>query len=342
MGVYQHHQIVWRATVGDIIGRLLQLGGIVVLAKTAPTIGGMAVAFTIGTGAALAVHYFWLPPSAKDRPRPSPKKWRLLLATSWPLGLVLLLNAVYFRVDLLIISLFRPAAEVGWYGVAYRVVESALFIPAMLGGLLLPRFSEQDGKKKQRPAQYLEQGLKLLLLAAGLVVAIFLVLTRPIITLLAGPGYEAAAPLLAMLSLALATMFIGTTFGYALVALKQQTKLLKLYGALAIFNVIANLIFIPRYGAMAAASTTVVTELLATIVAGYFVWQVLPFRFPTRYFGQVVLASAGAILVLAYALPQVNLIIQLGAMTTSYLLLAGLAGLLSGRHFELLRYAQPK
>ncbi|MCH8748474.1 polysaccharide biosynthesis C-terminal domain-containing protein, partial [Patescibacteria group bacterium] len=274
--------------------------------------------------------------------RPSPKKWRLLLATSWPLGLVLLLNAVYFRVDLLIISLFRPAAEVGWYGVAYRVVESALFIPAMLGGLLLPRFSEQDGKKKQRPAQYLEQGLKLLLLAAGLVVAILLVLNRPIITLLAGPGYEAAAPLLAMLSLALGTMFIGTTFGYALVALKQQTKLLKLYGALAIFNVIANLIFIPRYGAMAAASTTVVTELLATIVAGYFVWQLLPFRFPTRYFGQVVLASAGAILVLAYALPQVNLIIQLSAITASYLLLAGLAGLLSGRHFELLRYAQPK
>ena len=281
MGVFQQAQLMWPATLGDIIGRLVQLGTIGLVALATVTLSGMALAFALGAIAALVVHQLLLPQWAQRwRLAAAWPAWRALLATSWPLGALLLLSVIYFRVDTIILSLYRDTSEVGYYGLAYRIIESALFFPAMLGGLLLPRLSEQlAAGTKQRAAQLLGEGvtLSLAVAAAGCIVA--LVFSEQLVALLSGSDFVPAAPLLRLLAPALLILFAGNIFGFALVALKQQLALLKLYAALVIVNIGLNLLFIPHYGAPAAAVTTLITEGLAASVAGWLVWHLLPWRF---------------------------------------------------------------
>lgn len=336
MGVYQYYQSVWRATAGDLLGRLAQILGVAVVGFYAATLDTMVAMFALSTAVAYLMHQVLLPV----------KKWRLVIrwadwrriaATSWPLGAMLLVNAIYFRVDVLILSWFRPTFEVGWYGAAYRVVESFLFFPAMLGGLLLPRLAEslRDGKTDVA-GKYIGEGL-VLVLATGLYVLVILgVFSKGVVMFIAGGSFIEAAPLLSVLSVALAIMFAGNLFGFSLVAMKKQLLLLNCYVVLAVFNTVANIMFVPFYGAMAAAWTTVLTELAATSYAAYHVTRGVKLdirRFCLPRLFVVGLFSFGA----AYFLPaEANLFVKIIVVTLLYLVLLYLAGILEWRKFSML------
>ena len=337
MSVFQYHQTVWRATVGDLTGRAAQIIGIVLIGLLAPTLTGVASMFALGSAVALGLHWFLSPIRRLSLTARSPRSWRALLAVSWPLGLLLLLNAIYFRIDTVVLSLWRPVDEVAWYGLAYRIVESALFFPAMLGGLLLPRLSETVHKQVHRASEYLGQGLRLVLVAAGAALAILISVGTDIVVFIAGPSFAPSGPLLALLSWALAIMFVGNMFGFALVALERQRLLLWLYAALAIGNLIANLLFIPRWGASAAALTTIGTEGLAMGIAGLVVWQALRLQFPWLLVVQVAIVTIGGSLLLG-ALPSTwHILVRLAVFAVAYGLVVWVSGMVGKRHLALLR-----
>lgn len=283
MGVFQYYQTVWYATIGDIVGRAVQIIGIVLAASIHPTLGAVALAFTAGTAVSFLIYQTLLPAQAHFRLAASWEQWRRLVRVSWPLGLLLVVNAIYFRIDALLLALFRSAAEVGYYGLAYRMIESSLFFPAMLGGLLLPRLSASYTQKSGRARQYIEEALRILILGGALLIIILSTQGENIIRIVAGSEFTPAAPLLALLSWALGIMFIGNVFGFALVAYERQRSLLILYVVLAVQNVVMNLLFIPRWGATAAAWTTILTEAAATTIAGILLYRLVPFSLSLRF-----------------------------------------------------------
>lgn len=280
MGVYQATSVVWRATLGDLVGRSVQFG--VILA--APTIlfsylapvTAMTAAFFLSTFTALVLHRLFLPLAIHLKP-PRLHQWRTIIATSWPLAAMLVLNAVYFRIDMVILTLFRSTAEVGAYGLAYRIIESGLFIPAMFGGLLLPHFSRLR-PNPAASAELLNEALRATALVAGLLTTVLAALAQPLVIFFSGHEFQASAPMLTVLSAALCAMFFGNIFGYALVAYERQRALMWLYLALAVGNLVANLALVPRFGPLAAAATTVATELAATTAAGVLVFRLVPYR----------------------------------------------------------------
>jgi O-antigen/teichoic acid export membrane protein len=282
MGVFQHYQSVWRASLGDLLGRLVQLFGVLIAGLYMPTVLGMISVFTAAAAVTFVIHQFLLPTKVAWRFRVDVKQWKLLMASSWPLGLMLLLNAVFFRIDTLVLSWFRSADEVGWYGLAYRVVESGLFFPAMLGGLLLPRLSESLQRQKLLARQYINEGLILVILLAGYVIVFLALAAADVVDLIGGYQFEPTAPLLKVLGVSLGIMFVGNIFGFALVALEQQRRLVKLYAGLAIFNFLGNVLLIPSFGALAAAWTTVITEFFSMTIAGWYVYRLLPFSLSGR------------------------------------------------------------
>lgn len=281
MGVFQARSVVWRATTGDIVGRLVQiiLTMIVIMQIfRVESVLGIVIAFTGATIAATAVHYLLLPFPWRLKSPPVWVKARYIISQSWPAAAMLLLNAIYFRIDLVMLSALRPAAEVGLYGLAYRIIESALFIPAMFGGLLLPRFSS-----KIFPRDLFQESLIATFWAATGLCVIIVLLARPIIALVSGTAFSGAASLLMILSLALFAMFFGNLFGFTLVARGRQKSLMWLYLGLVVFNIVSNYLFIPHFGAAAAAWTTVATEIMAASVAGYLVWRIVPYRLSLNF-----------------------------------------------------------
>ncbi|MEX0649567.1 MAG: flippase [Candidatus Andersenbacteria bacterium] len=289
MGVYQKYKEVWKATFGDVIGRLLQFGIVFLIVRQVPissvsattAVLYMAGAFLAGAVVAYGVHVLLVPAIQPWRFQVSPARWWVLLKSSWPLGLLLVLNVIYFRTDIVIISLFRSSDEVGLYGLAYRIIESGLFFPAMFGGLLLPQLAVLYSRQAYSVVQrLLEQALRFMVIVGVLAAGSLAIFASDILIFLSGVEFAAAAPIVQILAGALAFMFVGNIFGFALVSLHKQKQLLLLYAALVAGNVAANLIFVPLYGAIAAAWTTLVTEGAATLTAGWLVWKEIRFRVP--------------------------------------------------------------
>lgn len=329
MSVYQHQQTVWRATLGDLLGRFAQIIGIVLIGLSVPTLTEIAVMFAVGSAVTLGLHWLLSPSKSLSLSSSTVRTWRELLSVSWPLGAMLVLNAIYFRVDTVILSLWRTSTEVAWYGLAYRIIESALFFPAMFGGLLLPRLSEAIAHADtQRAAKYLVEGLRVVLVVAGAALAIVLVENEAIVTAIAGEDFRAAGPLLSLLGWALLIMYLGNLFGFTLVALARQRALLVLYAVLAVINLVANIALIPTWGAVAAASTTIVTELIAMTVAGVITWRALRFTLSPL----VLLHLSGVFglgVLLLTVLPMAwPLLVRLLVFSVAYAALAWSSGLL--------------
>lgn len=335
MGIYQVHGVVWRATVGDVMGRLAQVGLVWAWPQTSPL--SMISAFMVSTAVAFALHAWLLPLPGLWRWAYDRAVWRRLLTVSWPLGLMLLMNVIYFRIDTVILSYWRTAAEVGQYNLAYRVIESALFFPAMFGGLLLPVISAALHRTHQQQArQLLNQSFRLLLTLAVLALLALQVGASWFVTWLAGPQFIAAAPLLKILALALATMFLGNLFGYVLVALQKQQALLWLYVGLAIGNTVANWLLVPHYGAAAAAWITVATEGIAMSVAGYLVHRALPLLIPLRVALSLAGTVAGTVGILNLVPYEWPMIIRLSVLLIIYGVLSWTLGLLRWPDIHLL------
>ncbi|HCE30915.1 TPA: hypothetical protein DEQ89_02775, partial [Candidatus Daviesbacteria bacterium] len=105
----------------------------------------------------------------------------------------------------------------------------------------------------------------MLLIGVFAVLGYFLVLPRIIETLL--PNYSQSIPVIKILSLAIPFMFIHAPAVSLLLSTDKYLKDVLILSVLAVsFNIIANLIFIPKYGLFAAAYVTVLSEILSFVV----------------------------------------------------------------------------
>lgn len=184
-----------------------------------------------------------------------------LVKRALPFFSVLFFGAVYFRVDVVIMSLLKSDVVVGWYGVAYRLFETTNFLPEAFLFAFFPvfcRLSKQDDNALVLAAQ---KSVDLLMLAGiPIAVGVFL-LSDEIITTLYGPvEYAASIIVLRVLSLAIVLMYANGAFMQLLIATERQHKLVITAGVAAALNVGLNLVLIRSMGATGAAVATVATE----------------------------------------------------------------------------------
>ena len=92
-----------------------------------------------------------------------------------------------------------------------------------------------------------------------------------IISILYGSEYQGAVLPLRILSLNIIAVFISMTFAQPLLLIGKEKKYLSIVAWSAGLNLILNLFFIPRYGMLGAASTTVFAEGLVAFRA----WRVM-------------------------------------------------------------------
>jgi len=190
----------------------------------------------------------------------------VLWETAWPLALAEAFTVVYFRIDQVLIEAFRGAGEVALYGAAYKLVEGAMVLPA---ALLIASFAGLVQRAKQ-PALLAKSvsTLEAFLLITAFCGAGFGFVWAPgILTTVFGPPYGEAAPVLRILMPALVLIYANYLLTQLMVAAKLQRPYLILAAGCAIFNIIANLWAIPKYGISGAAWTSVGAEMLLLIGA---------------------------------------------------------------------------
>jgi O-antigen/teichoic acid export membrane protein len=221
-----------------------------------------------------------------------------ILRQGWPFALLVGFSALYNRIDVVIIHTLKGFVETGYYTAAYKLFDLLNFFPAAVSFTLFPFLAGLMAKKAIAEVKENLEKYTRLMLAAALPVAFGgMVLSARLISLVAGPGYEAAAPVLAILIWAPAIQFIYIPVN-SLIISQLTKKAMIITGSNVIINVLGNLILIPIYGIKAAAVMTVVSESIQAIFYFYFVRKnIVAFNFFPHIFKPLLSAAImGAVL----------------------------------------------
>lgn len=181
---------------------------------------------------------------------------------AWTLPFMLLtLFSVYNRVDTLLLSHFRSFTETGYYSAAYKFWDTLSFIPSVIGISLYPFFAESLSKGlKDQVRSGLETYTRYMIaLALPLALGAYLV-AKPLTLAFYGQDFAPAAPALWLLVSAVSLLLIYAPANSLIISGSTKTAT-KITGSTLLLNLILNVIFIPRYGFVAAAAVTVLSEL---------------------------------------------------------------------------------
>ncbi len=186
---------------------------------------------------------------------------RNLIKESFPLGVMLVFSFIYFRIDVFLLSVLRPASDVGIYGFAGKFFEFIIALPLFLSNALYPTLLE-----KQRFGNFLHHGKKYLIIfiAVSFVVLIPFWFLSPLVSLIR-PEFSPAVFPLRILLIFLPFFFATSILQWILIARKKQIYLMYVYIGATITNISLNLIFIPKYSYIASAIITGVVEAIVFI-----------------------------------------------------------------------------
>jgi len=203
-----------------------------------------------------------------------PYTMKRLLFTAAPLGLTLLFNVIYFRVDSIILTLTRTTEEVGLYGFAYKIFEFPLVIPTFFMNALYPLLLQTQTLENRQIFLSRIQRSALALFLVSILFTIAGWIAAPLLSLVR-PEFTQSIPLLRILLSGLPVFFLSALTMWSLVSLKKQSLLLVVYGISMIGNVSANIFLTPKFGAVAASWITVSSELLVLILSFLFLRKAL-------------------------------------------------------------------
>ena len=190
---------------------------------------------------------------------------REMLAGTGSLGLSALVLIVLFRADTVLLGVLEDDEAVAVYTVAYRLLETVLFVAYAVKQAVLPVMSAASGRVRAG----VEQGMAAVGLFYVPFAAVVLVEGERVISLLFGAEYgDESAPVLQWLA-PVPVLFAAAYLGQAaLVARGRPRAMLVAAVAAMSTNLAANLVLIPLYSGVGAAMATSLSYVVQVAVVG--------------------------------------------------------------------------
>lgn len=182
-----------------------------------------------------------------------------LLKDSWLLVMSNVMVTIYMKMDQVMLGNMSSTQEVGNYAAAVRFSEVCYFIPMIICSSVFPSII----KAKQRSLrEYIAKIQKLydFMILLSLFIAVFITFTSDLLIIkMLGSEYSVAGKILIVHIWSGIFIFLGVARDKWLIAENAVSIhfATQLFGALT--NVLLNLIFIPKYGAIGAAISTLIS-----------------------------------------------------------------------------------
>lgn len=193
------------------------------------------------------------------------KRMAFYLSSSLVIWSICLCVQIYNSMDIFLLGLLRPIAEVGQFSIARRVTGSIALLMIFLANALLPRLSSTFNKDMSQFKSATRQFLKL---GFALIIFLFLPLvffSNKLILLTVGSDYLPAGLPFMIMTIGLIFVAFNLPYSTGLIAAGLEKEVLKQAAASAILSIMANLFLIPKYGMVGAALSFVMAEALALV-----------------------------------------------------------------------------
>lgn len=287
MGIFQKYLRTDRAALAEVVGRAIQLGLVIFFIHLDLGLLVILVALIVSAISIFILNFFFARKYIPLCLAFDFSYWKKLLKVALPIAISIVFVLIYFKIDSIFLSLgfinrssVSPISDVGIYNIAYKVLEGLIFFPAMFVGLIMPLLSKFAFSNRNQFKKIFQKTLDILIIFIVPVIIGLLILSLPIVTLIGGKEFNVSAPVLQILAFAIGIIFLGNLFGHGIIALDKQKIGAWIYFGGMIFNVVANLIFIPKYSYLGAAATTVFTEFLVTALLLYLIYKTINY-FPS-------------------------------------------------------------
>jgi O-antigen/teichoic acid export membrane protein len=308
-----------------LAGRALTLA--LILGAFAADLGFSAVvlAYVVGAALSFAILFVVAARQISLRPLLVPDYWGTLVRGSLAIGIATGLFLSYYRIDTVLVALFRDSREAGLYGAAFKFVEIAEVLVAAIGVSVFPSFARLVATGDARIRVALQRSMDVILAFSAPILVGILLVADDLITVSAGAEFAPAASALRLLVPYLAFLFVSAILIRIAAALHVDRYVLALALAVLVLNVALNVVLLPEYGYKVAALTSTASEACVAIALSAIVWRRLGFVPSLRYVWVIGLAVA-AMLAFYWLIPLPTLIAVALASVVYGLVLVALPG----------------
>ncbi len=288
--VFQTRLEMQKYAIGDIIASILIFLISFLLVRfnfgLIPLIGAVLIAYL----GAISVLSFLVSKTIKFRLNWDKVFIKKFVKESLPMGAILLMFTVDNKIDTVMLGSLKGSGAVGIYSVSYRIYDVLILGAAYFMNSLLPVLSQYADLKKWRKKLRViyQKSFDILLIMGGFAIILVLTLSPLIIKLITQNRFQEffdSVLVLRILSLAIFLSYFNHLTGYTIVALGRQRLYFSVAISALLFNVLVNLLVIPRFSYYGAAMVTILTEALVLFITLFFIFRLLKivpslFHFP--------------------------------------------------------------
>ena len=195
----------------------------------------------------------------------------MLFRKSYPIALIFILGALYFRIDLIMLKLLATKTSIGLYAASFRVVEFISIIPGTMFIAAFPNLSKSYIHDHNTFYSNANKAILMIGLVASVITLVVYFLSSAIIHTLYGPRYLEAGDCLRILSFAIFLLFLNGYFAYFHLARNNENLIVFILFTSTLFKILLNYFLIPKYNYMGSALSVVISEFLI------FIFYCIPF-----------------------------------------------------------------
>lgn len=201
-----------------------------------------------------------------------PMSLKDILSISVPMLMTSTMMFIIGQTGVLILGMFRPEAQVGYYAIAVKLASLSTFVLTAINSMAAPKFSELYHSDKVDDLFYVaKKSAKLIFWTTTPILIGFIVLGKPVLQTVFGSEFAIAYPALILLALGQFVNSAAGATGYFMNMTGHQNMFRNIVFIAALTNIVLNILLIPQFGLYGAAIAAMVSIMIWNIATLHYI-----------------------------------------------------------------------
>ncbi len=190
-----------------------------------------------------------------------------MMSYGWPVVLIGAFSQLLSSIDQIILKYNGYNKEVGIYAANYNIGEKSVFaFLTIFISAFTPILYKNINSQKNDLLPQIRKGVLQFLLFALPIVLLLAIFSRTISTIFLNEKYIKGHWIIPVIALSGIFIGIGSFYSEVLTVVKKTKLLAAIYGIAMVINIILNIVFIPRFGILAAVFSTLMAYFVLSLL----------------------------------------------------------------------------
>jgi O-antigen/teichoic acid export membrane protein len=323
LSAFQAHRKMVLVSVANILNDLLLSIAIILILSAYPylmtvLILSLVVAvFNLGILLIVYIKQLGLPHFKFDA-----TLYKIFIKESTPFAISSFGITMYMFIGATVLKYSRGNIEVGIYSAGYKLISIFTLIPTAFTQVVYPIFSDFYINAKEKLAKSLSDSIRVMPIISIPLIIGTIILAPKIFLMLFPQGYSSGIIVLQVMIVGISVGYLNWIFYTFLLAINRQTFGMLVSIGVGISVSILSIIFIPRFGYLALAFISVVTEVILFLAESIYLVKIGYHVFSLSYFIRPLIAS----IIMAL------MMVLLSSLNLFFLILLGIVIYLAGMY----------